>query len=314
MLYLYISKSNNPYENLATEDFLVDFANRNKNIYILYFWQNENTVVVGRNQDVFSEVNIDYVKENKIYIARRKTGGGAVFHDKNNLNFSFIVPKNKFDKITSSKIIQNALKDLGIDAQISGRNDILVNNKKISGNAYLNKENVTLHHGTILLDTNFELLEKSLNVGEVKLNKHSVKSIKSRVLNLKNIYQDLTIETLKKSILKEFEKCYSKKHTQFPTKIETTQKDFYSSDEWIFGDKKFVNLDKYTKNFNWGICEIKILKNQNKNHIKIYSDALDTDIIKNAEKFINTQQKPEKITEKKIVEIYEFYNDVLALQ
>ena len=162
--------------------------------------------------------------------------------------------------------------------------------------------------------SNFELLEKSLNVGEAKLNKHSVKSIKSRVLNLKEIYPDLTLETLKESILKEFEKCYSKKHTQFPTKIETTQKDFYSSDEWIFGDKKFIKLDKYSKNFNWGICEIKILKNQNKNHIKIYSDALDTDIIKNAEKFINTQQKPEKTTDKKIIEICEFYNDVLALQ
>lgn len=313
MFYLYISDSHNPYKNLATEEVLTDIANFHLNTYFLYFWKNKNSVILGRNQDAFSEVNIDFLRTNKIKLARRKTGGGAVFHDKNNLNFSFIIPKNKFDKTISLNIIKNALLSLGINAEISGRNDILVNNKKISGNAYLNKENVTLHHGTILLNTNFELLENVLNVNTQKLKSHGVKSVKSRVLNLKDLYPKLTVKDLENAIQKEFEQTYSGKCIYFD-KMPDIDVDFYSSDEWIFGDKKFINQEKFSHKFDWGTCEIKILKSKHKKYIKIYSDSLDCEIIELAENLLNISNKPPRNSNPKIVEIFEFYNNILSLQ
>lgn len=312
MFYIFNSNSYNPYKNLAIEDFLVNFANENQH-FILYFWQNENTVVIGRNQDAFSEVNLDYMIKNKIKLARRKTGGGAVFHDKNNLNFSFIIPKNRFNKLKSSNIIKKALFNLGIDSEISGRNDILVNNKKISGNAYLNKENVTLHHGTILLNTNFELLENVLNINTVKLKSHGVKSVKNRVLNLNELYPNITIKDLKQEIKKEFENTYLNKCQLFKDDLQI-EKDFYSSDEWIYGDKKFINLKKYSHKFDWGICEIKILNSKEKKYVKIYSDALEYDFISNAEYLINSNNMQNKNIDKEIIEIFEFCNNLLTLQ
>lgn len=312
MFYIFNSNSYNPYKNLAIEDFLVNFANENQH-FILYFWQNENTVVIGRNQDAFSEVNLDFMIKNKIKLARRKTGGGAVFHDKNNLNFSFIIPKNRFNKLKSSNIIKKALFNLGIDSEISGRNDILVNNKKISGNAYLNKENVTLHHGTILLNTNFELLENVLNINTVKLQSHGVKSVKNRVLNLNELYPNITIKDLKQEIKKEFENTYLNKCQLFKDDLQI-EKDFYSSEEWIYGDKKFINLKKYSHKFDWGICEIKILNSKEKKYVKIYSDALEYDFISNAEYLINSNNMQNKNIDKEIIEIFEFCNNLLTLQ
>lgn len=312
MFYIFNSNSYNPYKNLAIEDFLVNFANENQH-FILYFWQNENTVVIGRNQDAFSEVNLDFMIKNKIKLARRKTGGGAVFHDKNNLNFSFIIPKNRFNKLKSSNIIKKALFNLGIDSEISGRNDILVNNKKISGNAYLNKENVTLHHGTILLNTNFELLENVLNINTVKLKSHGVKSVKNRVLNLNELYPNITIKDLKQEIKKEFENTYLNKCQLFKDDLQI-EKDFYSSEEWIYGDKKFINLKKYSHKFDWGICEIKILNSKEKKYVKIYSDALEYDFISNAEYLINSNNMQNKNIDKEIIEIFEFCNNLLTLQ
>jgi len=138
LIFKYSSKSKNPFYNIALEDFFFDFVNQKPDNIVLYFWQNQDTVVIGRNQDVFAECNFDFMKEKNIKLVRRKTGGGAVFHDSENLNFTFAVPKKYYNKEKTMNIIISALKKLGFDAYLSGRNDILVNNKKISGNAYYN--------------------------------------------------------------------------------------------------------------------------------------------------------------------------------
>ena len=318
MIYLYNSKSFNPYYNLAIEDYFVEYANRMGNCFILYFWQNENTVVIGRNQDAFCECNLDNLIKNNCFLARRKTGGGAVFHDKNNLNFSFIVPKYAYDKKASMEIIKDALNFLGFSAEISGRNDVLVEKCKCSGSAYLMRNNVILHHGTILLDTNTELMVKLLNVKSEKLKSKGVTSVKNRVVNLKSINKTLDIEKVKNAIKLYFEQTYKAKCENFKPNIEKIKaiELFYADELWIYGDKKFANIKCYDKKFDWGMCEIKIIKSDNKSFIKIYSDALNYEGVEKAEKLLNKYSDMKSLQSKNkiIVEIFEFYNEILALQ
>lgn len=290
MMYFYRSSSFNPYRNLAIEEYLLNYADLHKDTIILYLWQNDNTVVIGRNQDAFSECDVNFLNKNNIYLARRKTGGGAVFHDKNNLNFSFIVPKSIFDKQKSMLIIKNAIETFGLNVEISGRNDLLVDGAKFSGNAYLNKKNVTLHHGTILLDTNVEILSKVLTVNNEKLNSKGVKSVKNRVVNLNIILPNLKISEIENAIKNAFCNLYGEKISDISITNNdiSALEDEYSDDNWNYGDKKFVKANSYYKKFSFGLCQIKIFNDGDNQIIKLYSDALDTALIKAIQDFLNS--------------------------
>ena len=128
------SKSVNPYENLALEEYLLNLCTASQKA-VLYLWQNDYTVVIGRNQNAFTECDIEFAKKNGIHIARRLTGGGAVFHDLGNVNYTMILPKEMFDVNLTTKIIVDALNGIGIKAEKNGRNDICTDHGKISGNA-----------------------------------------------------------------------------------------------------------------------------------------------------------------------------------
>ena len=170
-----------PWMNLAYETCLMNYVEKKKkdknlNCAILYLWQNDNTIVIGRNQNLWKECNISVVEKNNINIARRITGGGAVYHDKGNLNFSIILPKDYFNIDVTTNIIIFGLKKLGIYAEKSGRNDILLNNRKISGNAYYRTDYVGLHHGTMLLSFQSNMISKCLTPNKYKLESKSIKS------------------------------------------------------------------------------------------------------------------------------------------
>ena len=173
-----------PYFNLALEEYL--FHTEDRNMYF-WLWQNDNTVVIGKNQNAFQEVDHDFLQKNHIKLARRMTGGGAVYHDLGNLNFSFIVPANNkrdYDFKRFTDIIAKALQALGIQAEYSGRNDLLINGKKFSGNAqFVGKEKI-LHHGTLLFSADLAMIEKCLTPSLEKLAAHGVGSVKSRVTTI----------------------------------------------------------------------------------------------------------------------------------
>ena len=176
--------STNAYFNLAMEEYFL--KNTTEDVFML--WRNESAIIVGKNQNTLSEINYEYVKENNIKVVRRQSGGGAVFHDLGNINFTFIsCNDNSFSdfKRFTMPIIE-CLEDLNIHAEFSGRNDLLIDNQKFSGNAQYNYKNKVMHHGTLLFSSQINDLSSALKVKPSKFEGKGVKSVKSRVTNISN--------------------------------------------------------------------------------------------------------------------------------
>lgn len=279
-----ITKNNDPYHNLAIEEYLL--RNVKPDECIMYLWQNQNTVVIGRNQNPWRECRTELLDKEGGKLARRTTGGGAVFHDLGNLNFSFVTGKDIYDLKKQLSVIVSAANKLGINAGFSGRNDILVNGKKFSGNAFCFRKNSSLHHGTILIDEDMTKLSKYLSVSKEKMESKGVKSVQSRVTNLIEYNKDLTvdkmIETLKKSFCEIYNSSYAAdiKEEDFNSKDLQKIIDQFSSWEWKFGESPRFDVEFSTK-FNWGEVQLGFsLKDAKIIKTKIYSDAMDEAFIR----------------------------------
>ncbi|MCL2349649.1 MAG: lipoate--protein ligase, partial [Planctomycetaceae bacterium] len=180
----YKNESTDPRYNLALEEYLL--CHKRTPEQCLLWWQNEPTVVIGRHQIASEEVHAECIEKYGIHVVRRMSGGGAVYHDLGNLNFSFLVDdqKNGFDFARFTKPLIQTLKRLGVPAENSGRNDVTINGLKISGNAQYKRKGRLLHHGTVLFNTDLERLSEVLNVSPQKKQSNAVASIRSRVTNV----------------------------------------------------------------------------------------------------------------------------------
>ena len=186
MIFYIESRITDPCHNLALEQYVFDNLDRNNSYFML--WQNHNSVIIGKHQNTQEEINADFVKEKKIKVVRRLSGGGAVYHDLGNLNFTFISDADKAKGIDFSAFcepIQRALRSFGVPVDISGRNDMTVLGKKFSGNAQYVKQGRIMHHGTILYDSDLEMLSRALKPGDDKIESKSIKSVISRVTNIR---------------------------------------------------------------------------------------------------------------------------------
>ena len=287
-LKFYISDTFNPYINLAKEKLLLDGVDSES--IILYLWQNQNTVVIGKNQNAFSECRVQQLKEDGGNLARRLSGGGAVFHDLGNLNFTFICSTENFNIENHLKVIQNACLKAGIATEISGRNDILSGGKKFSGNAFYNAKGKSYHHGTILIDADFDKLSRYLTPPKAKLEAKGVKSVKSRVVNLKELSPDLTCDKMKEYLLTSFEEVYNLKAVDFG-KINENEvgvtAESYSSWDYLYGKQLPFNAVCQGRLF-FGSIEIQMQVEKSViNSIKCYTDALDTNISSIIENALN---------------------------
>ena len=197
-LFLVESDSLNVYYNQAIEKYLLDHTGTDE--VILYLWRNDHTIVIGRNQDAASECNLERFEKDGGHLARRISGGGAVYHDAGNLNFTFLTKRDLFDIAVQDHVILDALNSLGIRATKNGRNDLEIEGRKFSGHAYFKGKENCLHHGTLMLEVNEELLSKYLNVSLVKLHSKSVSSVRSRIINLKSVKEDLEIDDLRRGL------------------------------------------------------------------------------------------------------------------
>lgn len=283
----YINNTNtNPYYNLSLEKVLFDTIP--ENTCILYLWQNENTVVIGKNQNPLTECNCKLLESENGKIARRLSGGGAVYHDLGNLNFTFICHTVDYDLNKNLTVIKNACKKFGIDAEISGRNDILVQGRKFSGNAFYNSQGKSYHHGTVLISSDINKVQKFLTPSKEKLNAKGVKSVKSRVINLSDISNEITFDKMKKAMIEAFEDVYNLKTTEIKnTDLENPSKYFelYSSWNYIYGSSPPFNFS-CDGHFSWGNIQVQleIIKGIIQS-VNIYTDSMDWNLssnIKNA--------------------------------
>ena len=285
-LQIIIGNQTNPYLNLAVESQLLD--NYLKNTITLFLWRNRQTVVIGTNQNPYSECDVDTLLKEGGHLARRRTGGGSVYHDLGNLNFSFIADKKIFDVNRQMTVIQKALLNYGLETEVSGRNDITYQGRKFSGNAFAKTKYQGLHHGTILIKTDGEKLQKYLKVKPAKLHKHGVKSVASRVINLSEV-ADITSENIIPYLIKAFEEVYDNKaivinFDDLCTEEVMKLKDHISSDEYLFGKWREFHTQK-SETFDWGSVDIDLDIDEDKGIIKnigIASDSLEPTSIKTA--------------------------------
>lgn len=302
-----ILKTTDPYLNLAIEEYLFEYTSDD----IFMLWQNEPTVVIGKNQNVFAEINMNYLKENNIHIARRITGGGAVYHDLGNINYTFISSQNQKNKIDFAYYtipIINSLKKLGIDAKLSGRNDLLANDKKFSGNAQHTKGGRVLHHGTLLFDSDIDVLTNVLNVDEEKIKSKAIKSTRSRVTNLKELISDnFTADEFINHISSFIKATFTPEIISPPmndTVISLTERN--KSENWLFSSSKLVSDYSTRKKIRYpfGIVDIYAeFSNHNINNIKIFGDFFGISDTKELEEIIkgtNIDSIKNKISDIKI--------------
>jgi lipoate---protein ligase len=275
---LFIDNNNtNPYFNLAMEEYLL--KEFNEDIFIL--WRNEPAIIVGKNQNTISEINIDYVKENSIPVVRRLTGGGAVFHDLGNINFTFISKDheedlNDFRKFTTP--ILEVLQELSVAAEFSGRNDLTIQGKKFSGNAQCNYKNKVMHHGTLLFSSKITDLSSALKVKNIKFEGKSVKSVTSRVTNIsEHLPNPITISEFKDKIMnhvssKNGENNIYKFTENDISAINKLVRDKYNTWDWNFGSSPKYSFENIIR-FLGGTAEFHVdVKKGIIENIKIYGD------------------------------------------
>lgn len=258
------NRSTDPCFNLAMEEYVLMNLTQLDDVFFL--WQDEPTVVVGKNQNTIEEINRSYIKEQDVNVVRRLSGGGAVYHDLGNLNFTFIVNeehKNSFDFQKFTRPVIEALDTIGIKAENNGRNDITIEGRKFSGNAQYRYHNRLLHHGTLLFDSRLEDMVEALNVSEDKISSKGIKSVRSRVTNISEHLQkamDVSEfrEILKNAIWKSAEQAIEYKLSESDLKvIENLRDNKYRSWEWVYGSSPAFNLQR-SRRFDWGNLDIRL--------------------------------------------------------
>ncbi len=266
-----------PYENLALEECLITCCGENE--CILYLWQNEHTVVIGRNQNAWEECKVDLLREEGGYLARRLSGGGAVYHDLGNLNFTFLARKENYDQRQQLDVILRAVRSLGVPAEASGRNDILAEGRKFSGNAFYEQDGCCCHHGTLMVDVDIDKLDRYLTVSEQKPSSEGVNSVPSRVVNLTEFVPGLTIVEVEKALMDAFAQVYqispvSLKIKDLDADKLASEKRRMASWDWIYGKSMDFQYEMEHK-FDWGTLQLQFaLSDGCVRDLAVYTDAL----------------------------------------
>lgn len=263
MIYV-INNNNYPPRNFGIEQYFMKDTDEE----VFMFWRNEPTVIIGKNQDVYAEVNIDYARENDIGIHRRPSGGGAVYHDMNNLQYSYISSNIDAQGVESFKLfaqpVVDALKNLGLDAEFTGRNDILLEGDKISGNAQYRSKDRIIHHGTLLFDSDKETISNVLHSRPIKFQNKKVKSVESRVGSISDKI-DMGLEDFM-DYLQEYVIDYYDIETvidvqEMPKEALKTIEDYtepFTKDSWNLGKDHDKDHASFSVKYPYGLVDYKL--------------------------------------------------------
>ncbi|MDI9369816.1 MAG: lipoate--protein ligase [Synergistaceae bacterium] len=276
------SPDTDPWGNLSREELLMGECADDEVIF--YLWRNAHTVVIGRNQNAWSECRLDLLEAEGGRLARRSSGGGAVYHDLGNLNFSFIVPRRFYSMERQLGVVLDALRSLGIDAEFSGRNDLAVGGRKFSGNAWQITRDRGLHHGTLLLSVDMSMMSRYLNVDPEKLKSKGVGSVASRVANLADVRPGLELASLMDALEESFLATYSQskvRRDEAAPEGEEFERLYakYSGVEWRYGRASECTVSVSTR-FPWGGVDLRFdAPGGVTDGTRVFSDAMDGEMI-----------------------------------
>ncbi len=278
--FVYESQSLDGYTNLATDEWFLDHIGSED--LVLHFYQNGNAVIIGKNQNPWIECDLDRMEKDGVQLVRRVSGGGAVYHDEGNLNFSFIAGKERYDEALQLNMILKAVQSLGIEAAFTGRNDLECQGRKFSGNAFATRKGTRQHHGTLLCSASLDRLTQYLSVSPGKIQSKGISSVRSRVCNLSEFNGALTVRSLRGAILRQLENTFGywaewNFSASEQLEIEEYRKK-HASHEWRFGQTPKFDYE-WKKRFPWG--EIHLLFSFERGNIaslQAYSDAMDPEL------------------------------------
>lgn len=283
-IQIYKTDCTDPYQNIATEKLLLETVE--DGCCILYLWRNKNTVVIGRNQNAWAECRTSLLEQENGHLARRLSGGGAVYHDLGNLNFTFIMHQRDYDLDKQLSVIEAACSLAGIQVERSGRNDLLADGHKFSGNAFYHSQGRAYHHGTLLVSADMDMLSRYLTPPKAKLEAKGVASVRSRVINLRDLSPSLTCERLADRMTQAFSQIYGLQAQ--PRTLSSDQTDTVNtyaqelgSWDWLYGQKLPFTLE-CNERFPWGSFQIQMQVQSGLIHtVQVYSDSMDWQLAEN---------------------------------
>ncbi len=291
-----------PWHNLAVEELL--FEQQSSGV-TLYLWQNQSTVVIGRHQNAWKECRTALLEDDGGTLARRPSGGGAVYHDLGNLNFTFIMPRSMYNVPRQLSVIQAAVKAFGIDAVFTGRNDLALaeDGAKFSGSAFRLTDSTAMHHGTLLVDVDMEKLGRYLAPSKEKLAAKGVESVRARVRNLHACSAAVTVDALKEAVIQAFIAEYGEADSLYenalPQERLNALSQKHASWDWRYGKTPAFDIELYHK-FSWG--EVTLQLSAKEGHIsaaQCYSDAMDEAFVTQiAPALMGAPLRPEALAER----------------
>lgn len=275
--YLYISDTLDGWVNLAYDEWFLDHVGEDE--LVLYFYVNGNAVIIGKNQNPRKECDLAAMERDHVQLVRRISGGGAVYHDTGNLNFSFNAGVNRYDKDRQHRFILETVRQLGIPCEFSGRNDLLSGGRKFSGNAYCGRGNAKQHHGTLLISSDLTKLQNYLTVDPRKMKAKGVDSVRSRVCNLNEILPTLSVAQMKEAIPAAFREVYGEFEPFVFTAEQKKEIEGYiakhSSADWLFGSTPAFDCELDERLSFGGVQILLQLKEWKIAGSKTYTDAND---------------------------------------